>query len=85
MTRPLPRLTAALAAVLLGTAGCGGAPADPPTVTTAHDADLAASLPADVRESGVLRLMTDAAYPPANAFGPDGRTVVGFEIGRAHV
>ena len=81
MTRPLPRLrlTAVLAAVLVGTAGCGGAPADPPAVSTPHDAGLAASLPADVREAGVLRLATDAAYPPANAFGPDGRTVVGFE------
>jgi hypothetical protein len=81
MTRSLPRLrlTAVIAAVLVGTAGCGGAPADPAAVTTPHDPDLAASLPADIREAGVLRLRTDAAYPPVNAFGPDGRTVVGFE------
>lgn len=81
MTRTLARLrlTAVLAAVLAGTAACGSAPADPVRATTPHDAGLAASLPADVREAGVLRLATDAAYPPANAFGPDGRTVVGFE------
>ena len=27
----------------------------------------------------MLRLATDAAYPPANSYAPDGRTIVGFE------
>ena len=82
MNRTLPRLrlTAVLAAALAATAACGGAPdAAGGSTTTAHDAALAASLPADVRSAGVLRLATDAAYPPANTFAPDGRTVVGFE------
>lgn len=43
------------------------------------DAALHDRLPADIRRSGVLWVATDATYPPASFFAPDGRTVVGFE------
>jgi polar amino acid transport system substrate-binding protein len=36
-------------------------------------------LPASVRESGVLRVATDASYAPMSSFGPDGRTIIGME------
>jgi len=66
---------------LLAVAGC--APATPApvaaTATTGFDAAAAETLPRALREAGVLRLATDAAYPPASSYGPDGRTVVGFE------
>jgi polar amino acid transport system substrate-binding protein len=47
--------------------------------TIGVDESLRARLPEDVRTAGVLTVATDAAYPPASSFGPDGRTIVGFE------
>ncbi|MGY1735431.1 ABC transporter substrate-binding protein [Geodermatophilus sp. SYSU D00684] len=73
--------TAVLAATLV-TAGCGGAaPATGagPAAAVAVDEELHAALPADVREAGVLTVANDPSYPPASSFGPDGRTIVGFE------
>ncbi|MGY1608830.1 MULTISPECIES: ABC transporter substrate-binding protein [unclassified Geodermatophilus] len=74
----------AVLAVALVTAGCGtsGDPAAPasdaaPAVTV--DERLHAALPEDVRDSGVLTVANDPSYPPASSFGPDGRTIVGFE------
>ena len=49
------------------------------TSTPALDPTLAQALPADVRASGQLRIVTDASYAPASEFAPDGRTIVGFE------
>lgn len=73
--------TAALAAALL-TAGCGtaspAAPADAAAAVTV-DEQLHAALPEDVRDAGVLTVANDPSYPPASSFGPDGRTIVGFE------
>jgi polar amino acid transport system substrate-binding protein len=70
----------AVAMLLLLTA-CGASPAESPPEgpTVAVDAELRALLPDDVREAGVLTVATDASYPPLNSFGPDGRTIVGFE------
>jgi polar amino acid transport system substrate-binding protein len=71
---------AVLAAVVL-TAGCGTADPTPADAgpTVALDEQLHAALPEDVREAGVLTVANDPSYPPASSFGPDGRTVVGFE------
>ncbi|MBM7806922.1 polar amino acid transport system substrate-binding protein [Geodermatophilus bullaregiensis] len=82
MTRSRRALAGAavLAAVLI-TAGCGSAdpaPADAGPVVTL-DERLHAALPEDVREAGVLTVANDPSYPPASSFGPDGRTIVGFE------
>jgi polar amino acid transport system substrate-binding protein len=43
------------------------------------DKTLRGLLPQRVRDAGVLRVGTDAAYPPMSSFGPDGRTIVGME------
>jgi polar amino acid transport system substrate-binding protein len=79
-TPRLARRSVAVAALTLLTA-CSAAPADAsreePAV--AVDEQLRALLPQEVREAGVLTVATDAAYPPASSFGPDGRTVVGLE------
>ncbi|MEX5720326.1 ABC transporter substrate-binding protein [Geodermatophilus maliterrae] len=82
MTRSRRALAgAAVLAAVLVTAGCGSAdpaPADAgPAVTL--DERLHAALPEDVREAGVLTVANDPSYPPASSFGPDGRTIVGFE------
>jgi len=75
------RTATLLAACLPLLAGCGGPGAadagDRPTVDT--DTGLHERLPAEVRAAGVLVVGTDATYAPATFFGPDGRTVVGFE------
>jgi polar amino acid transport system substrate-binding protein len=67
-----------LLAVAVAVAGCGGAHRDAGP-SGAYDAALHNALPADVRTRGVLRIATDASYAPASSFGPDGRTIVGFE------
>jgi polar amino acid transport system substrate-binding protein len=56
----------------------GGAHAAAEAAPTLNPA-LVAALPADVRESGRLDVVTDASYAPASSFGPDGRTIIGFE------
>lgn len=81
MTTPrLARRSVAAAALAL-LAACSAAPADAPRdePPVAVDEELRALLPAEVREAGVLTVATDASYPPASSFGPDGRTVVGLE------
>lgn len=84
--RPARRLrcTAALAGVLLlaaGVAGCGrGSPAKAsPGARSSYDAALHAQLPQQVQARGTLVVATDASYAPASFFGPDGRTILGFE------
>lgn len=74
------RPAAALVAAALTLSACAGRPsAEPAPAGLRMDAGLHARLPADVRRSGVLSVATDATYPPASFFAPDGRTVVGFE------
>lgn len=48
------------------------------------DEKLAASLPADIKEAGVIRLATDPSYPPFETVGDDGKTLVGFDPDIAH-
>ena len=43
------------------------------------DPQLHNALPSSIRTSGILRVVTDASYAPASSFGPDGRTIIGFE------
>jgi polar amino acid transport system substrate-binding protein len=91
-TRWTPRWTApvaACAALLLGACGSSSDAASdvasdrhgtaPAAVRPAFDPALADALPADVRASGRLRIVTDASYAPASEFAPDGRTIIGFE------
>ena len=83
--RLLPRLrllAGLLALAALPACGASGSSAqDPDTAApVAHfDEDLHARLPGSVRARGEVRVATDAAYPPANTFAADGRTIVGFE------
>lgn len=37
-------------------------------------------LPAKYREAGVIKLATEANYPPFQTFADDGKTMVGFEV-----
>lgn len=64
-----------------GLAACGGEPAAAPAPghSVAFDQALHDLLPDDVRDAGVITIATDAAYPPASSYAPDGHTIVGFE------
>lgn len=73
-------LAAALAVVL---AGCG-TPADSagggaPVPTQKTDAALHDRLPADVKQAGVVRIGTEALYPPFESFAADNKTIVGLD------
>ena len=69
--------------LITGVSACGeaaGSRADAPQGPQAsYDAALFDRLPEAVRSSGELLVGTDATYPPASSFAPDGRTIVGFE------
>jgi polar amino acid transport system substrate-binding protein len=77
---------AVAAAVLAAVAACGAVPAGPGAgddrshdSAPAFDRALHDRLPADVRARGTIRVANEASYPPASSFGPDGRTIIGFE------
>ena len=85
MNRPrISRLRVAasllLAVAALVLAACGKtSPVPTPAQTAGFDQRLHNLLPASVRSSGVLRVGTDASYPPMSSFGPGGRTIIGME------
>lgn len=76
--RTLISAAAILGATVLATLPGAAAAADAiPTQTM--DPKLRAMLPADIRDSGILKMVTDAHYPPCESFTDDGKTMVGFD------
>jgi polar amino acid transport system substrate-binding protein len=51
----------------------------------AKDATLAASLPADIRSAGTVRVASGVSFPPMEFFDTDNKTVLGFDadLGKA--
>jgi polar amino acid transport system substrate-binding protein len=82
-------LVAVIAALAAVTAGCGKTAEDSSGSTTVptqeQDTSLSGSVPADVKSKGILRIGTDASYPPFEAIGTDDKTVVGLDadLGKA--
>jgi polar amino acid transport system substrate-binding protein len=77
-----PALVIATGLLLLGLPACGGSTAEPQAALSSvagFDQALHDRLPAEVRNRGEMRVATDAAYPPANGYAADGRTIEGFE------
>jgi polar amino acid transport system substrate-binding protein len=81
------RAIAVLATALLTgmASGCGGSSSgggDDATVTpqSSVDSAAAAKLPAAIKSAGVIKVATDASYPPNEFFGPDNKTLVGMDI-----
>lgn len=75
--RSLISVAALLAGAVLGTVSVAAAADALPA--QAMDPKLRALLPADVRDGGVLKMVTDAHYPPCESFTEDGKTMVGFD------
>jgi len=85
IARPAAWLAAAAATCLLATA-CGGgsdsdaAPKSSTSVATQQkDAALSAMLPAEISKAGVLKIGTEAQYPPFESLAEDNKTVVGLD------
>lgn len=81
------RTIAALAALTsIGLASaCGGSSSgggDNSTVTpqSSVDSAAAAKLPDNIKSAGVIKVATDASYPPMEFFGPDNKTIVGADL-----
>lgn len=78
-------VAAGIAVALLTTAGgCGqGTDAGGSTAerddTIAVDETLRQRLPQSIRDRGTIQFATDPSYAPMESYGPDGRTVIGFD------
>lgn len=83
IARPAAWLAAAAATCSLVTA-CGGGTDDAPKAestiaTQKKDAALSALLPAEITKAGVLKIGTEAQYPPFESLADDNKTVVGMD------
>lgn len=63
-------------------AGGGAGTASPAPVSA--DPALAAQVPSTIKDAGVIRMATQAGYPPFGYMGPDGKTIIGFDIDLAN-
>lgn len=81
MTRPSHalRLAAVLVVAALLPAACASSPPSATAPGAPFNQSLHDQLPRSVRDRGVLRVETDAAYAPMESEGPDGRTIVGMD------
>lgn len=80
--RPAAWLVAAAATCSL--VACGGGTDEKPTsassiATQETDAALHAKLPVDIRKAGVVKVGTEALYPPFESLADDNKTIVGLD------
>jgi len=77
------RLLGPLCLLVATTAACGdgGSSEGADTVPTATvDTTLSDKLPSAIKDAGVIKMATDATYPPMEFFDTDGKTFIGFDI-----
>lgn len=87
-TRKIAGLGVAFAVAATALAGCAGndkaaAPDDskaPDASAPAADSSLADMLPADIKDAGVLKIGTEAFYPPFEYLDADNTTVIGLDM-----
>ncbi|CAN5480952.1 ABC transporter substrate-binding protein [soil metagenome] len=87
-TSPWLATTASLAALTLTLAACGSddEPAadesaqEESTEGGGEESEAAAMVPADIADSGTLRVGTDASYAPNEFFDADGETIIGMDV-----
>lgn len=86
LRKPLPYFTALAAAGLLTLSACGGGDgggeddAAPEAPEVSADEELAALVPDEIREAGVVSIGVEAEYPPGEYLDDDGETVLGFNV-----
>jgi polar amino acid transport system substrate-binding protein len=51
-----------------------------PSVAVSENVDLAGKLPESIKSAGVIKIGTDATYPPNEFLAADGKTVEGFDV-----
>lgn len=89
----LPALSA-LAGLALALSGCAapdesgsdaGSKPSAEVSAIAKDDAIAAKLPADIKQSGVVRVASGVSFPPMEYFDDDNKTVIGFDadLGKA--
>lgn len=87
-------LLPAIAALAVVTVGCAAPDDADPSAADAKDVtvteleksdEIAALLPADIREAGTVRVASGVSFPPMEFFDTDNTTVLGFDadLGRA--
>ena len=81
-TRSIAVLAAVLVTGLISACGGSSSGGDNATVTpkSSVDAAAAAKLPAAIKSAGIVKVATDASYPPNEFFGPDNKTMIGMDI-----
>ena len=77
--------TACVAVLALSACGSDSLSGEPagesaPSASVSQDADLAAQLPQEIRDAGVIKVGTDASYAPSEFLAGDGKTVQGFDV-----
>ena len=85
LRKPLPYFTALAAAGLLTLTACGGGDggeddAAPESPEVSVDEELAALVPDEIRDAGVVSIGVEAEYPPGEYLDDDGETVLGFNV-----
>ncbi|SIO88191.1 ABC transporter substrate-binding protein [Nocardiopsis sp. JB363] len=84
--KPLPYFTALAAVGVLTLSACGSGDsaeddaAAPEAPEVSVDEELAAMVPEDIREAGVISIGVEAEYAPGEYLDDDGETVLGFNV-----
>ncbi|HYO20593.1 MAG TPA: ABC transporter substrate-binding protein [Dermatophilaceae bacterium] len=79
-------MAAGALALAVGMSGCGSDDTATPETsgaavpTAAKDDALAAMVPAEFADDGVLTIGTDASYAPGQFLDADGKTIIGFDV-----
>ena len=86
-TKRLPAVIAAVAITVLASA-CGGSSSGGGNSTispqSSVDSAAAAKVPAGLKSAGVVKVAVDASYPPNEFFGPDNKTIQGWDVELGH-
>jgi len=73
-------VTLAVSAIVLAGCSAGDSTAAGADASPSADSTLRAMLPADIKEAGVLKIGTEAFYPPFEYLDADNTTIVGLDM-----
>jgi polar amino acid transport system substrate-binding protein len=72
-------LAIAVAALAAGCSSSSGTAPSSSGAASAHGSSLHAMLPASIQQSGVIKIGTEALYPPFESFAADNKTIIGVD------